>query len=68
MQRGLREVRRRDGCLSNDNLDLALANRGLRFDPGFAAPNQHQQTPLGPSMLHRYSYQLLDELGEDHLT
>ena len=68
MQRGLREVRRRHGCLSNRNLDPARAGGGLRFDPRLAAPNQDQQAPLGPGILHRDSHQLLDQLGKDHLT
>ena len=67
MQRGLREVGRRHDCLSNRNLDPALACGGLRFDPRLAVPNQDEQTPLGPGILHRDSHELLDQLGKDHL-
>ena len=49
MQRGLGQIRRRDGCLANGNLDLARAGGGLRFDPRLAVPNQDQQTPLCPA-------------------
>ena len=52
MQRGLRKIRRRDGCLSNRNLDPARAGGGLRFDARLAAPNQDQQAPLGPGMFN----------------
>jgi hypothetical protein len=68
MQRGLGEIRRRNGCLSNDNLDPARASGSLRFDPRLAAPKQDQQTPLGPGILHRDSHELLDQPGKDHLT
>ena len=67
VEHGLGKVRRRDGCVSNDNLDRALARGGLRFDPRLAAPNQDEQTPLGPCVLHRDSHERLDQLGKDHL-
>jgi hypothetical protein len=46
MQRRLRKVRRRDGFLPNDNLDLARASSSLCFDPRLATPKQDQQAPL----------------------
>ena len=55
MQRGLGEIRRRDGYLSNGHLDPARASGSLGFDPRLAVPNQDQQTPLGPGILHRDS-------------
>ena len=71
MQRGLREVRRRDGCLPNRNLDPARSTGRLRFDPRLAAlsatPKEDEQPPLGPRILHRESYQLLDQPGKDDL-
>ena len=56
------------GVLSNGNLDPARAGGSLRFDPRLAVPNQDQQTPLGPGMLHRDSHELLDQPGQDDLT
>src|SRR5713226_2594773 len=71
MQRGLREVRLRDGCLPNRNLDPARSTGRLRFDPRLAAlsttPKEDQQTPPGPRILYRESYQLLDQPGKDDL-
>src|SRR5580658_4355904 len=68
MQRGLGEIGRRNGRLSNGNLDAARASGCLGFDSWLATPKQDEQTSLSPGILHRYSYQLLDELGKDHLT
>src|SRR5580658_4766151 len=68
MEHGLGEIGRRDGCLPNRNLDLALASGSPRFDPRLAAAKEDEQTPLGPCILYSDSHQLLDELGKDHLT
>ena len=72
MQRGLREVRRRDGCLPDRNLDPARSAGRLRFDPRLAAlratPKKDEQSPFGPRILYREPYQLLDQPGKDHLT
>src|SRR3984885_10693125 len=68
MQSGLGEIGRRNGRLSNGNLDPAWAGRSLGFDSRLAAPKQNEQTSLGPRILHRDSYQLLDQPGKDHLT
>src|SRR5260370_1935658 len=68
MQRGLGEIGRCDGRLSNGNLDPARASGSLGFDSRLAAPKEDEQTSLGPCILHRDSYQLLDQLGKDHLT
>src|SRR6266700_6330016 len=68
MQRGLGEIGRRNGLLSNDNLDAARTRDSLGFDSRLAAPKQDEQTSLGPCILDRDSYQLLDQLGKDHLT
>src|SRR5258708_20932117 len=61
------EIAPRDRCLSNRNLDPDLARVGLRFDPRISAPKEDEQTSLGPCILHRDSYQLLDQPGKDHL-
>src|SRR3984957_16115559 len=68
MQRGLREIRRSNLLLANHQLDPARTSGGFGFYPRLAVPNQDQQTPLGPGVLHRDSHELLDETGEDHLT
>jgi hypothetical protein len=67
MQHGLGEIRRRNGYLSNCNLDPARASSSLRFDPRLAALSQDQQAPVGPGILHRDSQELLDQLVKDHL-
>ena len=67
MQSGLGKIGRRNGCLSDDNLDLARVSGGFRFDPRLTGPNQDQQTPLGPGMLHRDSHEFLDQPGKEHL-
>jgi len=67
MQRGLREVRRRDGCLPNRNFDPARSTDSLRFNPRLAAlratPKEDEQTPPGPGILYRESHQPLDQTG-----
>ena len=67
MKRGLGQVRRCNGCLSNGNLGSAVAGGGLRLDLRLVAPEKDKQTPFGPSMLHRYLHEFLDQLGEDNL-
>src|ERR1700722_4519592 len=68
MEDGLREISRCNLLLANDHLDPARTSSGFGFYPRLAIPNQDQQTPLGPGMLHRDSHELLYETGEDHLT
>src|SRR6267142_1127621 len=67
MKHGLGQVRWRDGCLSNGDLDSALAGRGLRLDLLLIAPEKDEQTPLGSCMLNRKSHELFDQLGEENL-
>ena len=67
MKRGWREIRRRNGRLSNGDLDAAVAGCGLRLDPGLIAPEEDEQTSLRPCMLHRDSHELLDQLRQDNL-
>jgi len=67
MKRGLGQVRWCDGCLSNGDLDSALAGRGLRLDLLLIAPEKDEQTPLGSCMLNRKSHELFDQLGEENL-
>ena len=62
MQRGLGEIRRRDGCLSNGDLDPARSGGGLRFDARLAVPNQDQQAPLGPGMFNGGAHESVDQL------
>jgi hypothetical protein len=56
MQRGLREVSRRDGGLPNRHLDTARSTGRLRFDPRLAAlsatAKEDEQTPPGPCILY----------------
>src|SRR5580693_4228368 len=68
MQRGKGKIRRRHSCLWNGNFDPAGARDSLRFDHQIAISGQDKQTPLGPGILHRDTYELLDQLGKDHLT
>src|ERR1700678_4216660 len=68
MQRGLREIRRCNLLLANDQLDPARTSNGFGFYPRLAVSSQDPQTPFRPGMLHRDSHELLDETGEDHLT
>ena len=68
MQRGLRQIGRRRGCLANDDLDLAWARGGLRFDARLTVSNQDQQAPLSPCIFYGDSYQLFDQPGKNHLT
>src|SRR6266851_3093346 len=67
MKCGYREIRFHDGCLSNDDLDPAVAGSGLGLDLRLVTPEKDEQTPLGPGMLHRDSQELLDQLGEVNL-
>src|SRR5580698_11430326 len=68
MQRGKGKIRRRRSCLWNGNFDPAGARDSLRFDQQIAISGQDKQPPLGPRILHRDSYELLDQLGKNHLT
>ena len=67
LKRGFGEIKWCDDCLSNGDLDPAVAGGGLRLDPRLIAPQKDEQTPLGPCMLHRDSHELLDQLAKDNL-
>src|SRR5260370_20450315 len=67
MKRGLGKIIRSDGCLSNGDLDPAVAGRGLRLDLRLIAPEKDEQTPLSPCVLNRDSHELLDQLRQDNL-
>src|SRR5580698_6644046 len=68
MQRGLGEIRRRDYCLQNLDLDPGGASGSLCFDPRLATLKEDQQAPLGPGTFHSDSEETLDQPGKDHLT
>src|SRR5580693_9488352 len=68
MQRGLGEIRRRDYCLQNLDLDPGGASSSLCFDPRLATLKEDQQAPLGPGTFHGDSEETLDQPGKHHLT
>ena len=67
MQRGLGEIGRRDGRPAHGDLDTAVDCGGLRLDVRLVAPEEDEQTPFGPRMLHGNSHELLDQLAKDNL-
>src|SRR5580704_13296288 len=68
MQNGLRQAERLNGCLPDFDLNLTRASGSLRLDPRLAPPNEDQQAPLGPGVLHGDAHELLGQPGKDHLT
>src|SRR5580692_8375384 len=67
MQGRLRKVRRRDGFLPNNNLDLARASSSLCFDLRLATPKQDQQAPLSTRIFQSDSQEVFDQCGKGYL-
>src|ERR1700758_813427 len=67
LKRGLGKFILCDGCLSNSDLDSAVAGGGVCLNLRLIAPEKDEETSLSPCVLDRDAHELLDQLAKDDL-
>ncbi len=67
LKRGLRKFILCDGCLSNGDLDSAVAGGGFCLNLRLVVPEKDEETSLSPCVLDRDAHELLDQLAKDDL-